>query len=139
MYKINHIQPVIANVFGNSSFIFQDDNATITVLNKQLHGKKTQKNGVQKFNWSTQSQDLNIIEKCPALFQNNLSLELENIENRNDIVSAVTRILNGLSQTYIMSYFICLDSLQRTAGYNSKRLCSKIIKENCQQITFITF
>lgn len=98
-----HLWPVIAKVFGNRPFIFQDDNAT-PHCSRQTNTWK-QENGIQKFNWPAQSPDLNIIENVWRCIKIKLSREIDNIKNRDDLVAAVTRIWNGLSQTYIRSLY----------------------------------
>lgn len=77
-----HLWPVIAKVFGNRPFIFQDDNAT-PHCSRQTNTLK-QENGIQKFNWPAQSPDLNIIENVLRCIKIKLSREIDNIENRDD-------------------------------------------------------
>lgn len=72
-----HLWPVIAKVFGNRPFIFQDDNAT-PHCSRQTNTWK-QENGIQKFNWPAQSPDLNIIENVWRCIKIKQSREIDNI------------------------------------------------------------
>lgn len=54
-------------------------------------------------------------KKLLALFKKIMFCEIENIENRNDIVAAVLRIRPTLKARTCMPQF---NSLQTTAGYN---------------------
>jgi hypothetical protein len=54
----NHLWPVVAKVFGNRQFIFQDDNAT-PHASRQTNAWK-QENGIPKFNWPAQSGTLTL-------------------------------------------------------------------------------
>lgn len=117
-----HLWPVIAKVFGNRPFIFQDDNAT-PHCSRQTNTWK-QENGIQKFNWPAQSPDLNIIENVWRCIKIKMSREIDNIKNRDDLVAAVTRIWNGLSQTYIRSLYASIPRRLRQVtiqkGYATK-------------------
>ena len=99
----NSLWPVIVKAFGNRPFIFQNDNAT-PHSSRRTNNWKTE-NGIPKFNWPAQSPDLNIIENIWRCIKIKLSREIDTIENRSDLVNAVTRIWNGLSQTYIRSLY----------------------------------
>ena len=118
----NSLWPVIVKVFGNRPFIFQDDNAT-PHSSRQTNIWKTE-NGIPKFNWPAQSPDLNIIENIWRCIKIKLSREIDTIENRSDLVNAVTRIWNGLSQTYIRSLYASIPARIRQVmiqnGYTTK-------------------
>ena len=106
----------------NRPFIFQDDNATPN-SSRQTNIWKTE-NGISKFNWPAQSSDLNIIENIWRCIKIKLSREIDTIENRSDLVNAVTRIWNGLSQTYIRSLYASIPARIRQVmiqkGYATK-------------------
>ena len=118
----NSLWPVIVKVFGNRPFIFQDDNAT-PHSSRQTNNWKTE-NGIPKFNWPAQSPDLNIIENIWRCIKIKLSREIDTIENRSDLVNAVTRLWNGLSPTYIRSLYASIPARIRQVmiqkGYATK-------------------
>lgn len=55
------------------------------------------------------------------------------IENRDDLVHCSSNVKNlEWTFTNLHQKFVCLDSPQTTTGYNSERLCNKILKEKCE-------
>ena len=77
-----------------------------------------------KFNWPAQSPDLNIIENIWRCIKIKHSRKIDTIENRSDLVNAVSRIWNGLSQTYIRSLYASIPARIRQVmiqkGYATK-------------------
>lgn len=117
-----HLWPVVAKVFGNRPFIFQDDNAT-PHSSRQTSAWK-QENGIQKFTWPAQSPDLNIIENVWRCIKIKLNREIDQIKSKQDLIATVTRIWNGLSQVYIRSLYASIPTRLRQViiqkGYATK-------------------
>ena len=81
-------------------------------------------NNSVKFNWPAKSPDLNIIENIWRCIKIKMSRKIDTIENRSDLVNAVTQIWNGLPQTYIRSLYASIPARIRQVliqkGYATK-------------------
>ena len=103
----NSMWPVIVQVFVNRPFIFQDDNAKSPppIRLDRPNIWKTE-NGIPKFNWPAQSPDLNLIVKISRWIRTKLPREIDTIENRSDLMKAVSPIWNGLSHfLHVINWF----------------------------------
>lgn len=59
-------------------------------------------------------------------FKIKLFCVIDNIENRNDLVAAVIRILNGLFMS-LHQKLVCIITPETTTGYNSEGITNKIL------------
>ena len=65
-------------------------------------------NGIPKFNWPAQSPDLNLIVKISRWIRTKLPREIDTIENRSDLMKAVSPIWNGLTHFLHVIYWFSL-------------------------------
>lgn len=98
-----HLWPVIAKDFGNSEFIFQDDNAPCHA-SLQTRTWKTE-NDINILNWPSQSPDINIIENVWHIMKIRLNKCLETIRTREDLINQVMRIWASLTAPYIQALY----------------------------------
>ena len=96
--------PVVAKPFGNSPFIFQDDNAPCHPFLRTTTWKT--ENNLDCLDWPSQSPDINIIENVWRILKIRLKRSLETIRNRDDLVREVLRIWESLTVPYIRDLLI---------------------------------
>jgi hypothetical protein len=84
--------PVVTKQFGNSSFIFQDDNAPCHASTDCL-------------DWPSKSPEINIIENVWHILKIRLKRYLVTIRNRDDLVREVLRMWESLTVPYIRDLY----------------------------------
>ena len=99
----DNVWPVIAKIFPNGGYIFQDDNAPCYASRRAVQWKR--ENELNCLNWPSQSPDLNIIENM----WRTIKIKLQNskcvILNKKILVREVKKIWVGLTPVYIQSLY----------------------------------
>ena len=98
-----NLWPVVAKVFPDSPWIFQDDNATPhrsrhTVLWKQ-------NNDIPGMMWPAQSPDINIIENIWRYIKIRLQKVVHRIKTKNDLIRESSRVWMSIDQTYVRGLY----------------------------------
>ena len=88
--------PVIAKIFPNGGYIFQDDNAPCYASSRAVQWKR--ENELNCLNWPSQSPDLNIIENVWRTIKIKLQNSKCDILNKQILVREVKKIWVGLLQ-----------------------------------------
>lgn len=98
-----HLWPVVAKNFGNSPYIFQDDNAPCHNSSKARAWKS--ENNLTCLNWPSQSPDLNIIENVWHILKIRLRKILHTINSQEHLVREVQNIWSTLTEQYIINLY----------------------------------
>ena len=100
----DNVWPVIAKIFPNGGYIFQDDNAPCHVSRRAVQWKTESE--LNCLNWPSQSPDLNIIENVWRTIKIKLQNSKCDILNKKMIVREVKKIWPvGLTPVYIQSLY----------------------------------
>lgn len=99
----NHLWPVVAKVFPNGGYIYQDDNAPCHNSKRALEWKR--QNHINSLNWPSQSPDINIIENVWRAMKIQLRNSKCDIRNKDTLVEEVKRIWSTLTPVYIRSLY----------------------------------
>lgn len=99
----DNVWPVIAKIFPNGGYIFQDDNAPCHASRRAVQWKR--ENELNCLNWPSQSPDLNIIENVWRTIKIKLQNSKCDILNKQILVREVKKIWVGLTPVYIQSLY----------------------------------
>ncbi|MCG8112906.1 MAG: IS630 family transposase [Candidatus Thiodiazotropha taylori] len=102
----DNLWPVVAKVFPNSPWIFQDDNATPHVSRYTMQWK--QRNQIPTMMWPAQSPDINIIENVWRKMKILLQRRVHDIHSREDLIDTVMDIWSAFTPAYIKSLYVTL-------------------------------
>ena len=99
----NHLWPVVAKNFGNSAWIFQEDNAPCHV-SRQRNAWKAD-NNIPILPWPAQSPDINVIENVWRVLKIHINRRVNYIKTKADLERVVTEVWTLLPLHYIQSLY----------------------------------
>jgi len=99
----DNLWPVVARLFPQENYIFQDDNAPVHRARSVMEYRCS--NRIMTLSWPAQSPDLNIIENVWHRIKRELQHDVGNITSVTGLKTAIRRIWENLPVDYVQNLY----------------------------------